>query len=1377
MSFAAISAAITSSTFAAAAASAAVSIGISAITAALRPDPPDINQQGPRLGDLKVQASTYGNAIPIVYGSMRLAGNMIWSTPILETAHVTSQESGGKGFGGSQTVNSTTYTYSQSFAIALCEGEIIGVRKIWANGEIIYNVANDADIDTLAASNANVAGIRFYTGSETQQPDALIQADVGLANCPAYRGLAYVIFEDLQLADYGNRTPNLEFEVVGMGVRTSAPWVQRAAAAAFGPRGYHAAFTMNGLMYIAGGYTAGSVIFNDVWSSYDGKVWRQETASAAFSGWAHGAAVVLNGRAYLISGVDGSGITNAEVWSSSDGKSWTQETAAAGFSVRKGHASVVLNGLIYVIGGADSFGIANAEVWSSPNGRDWTLVTPAAGFAARWELAATVLNGRIYVMAGYDADKNLAFYDVWSSPDGRNWTQETAAAPFGGWPYHRAVALNELMYVVSSADITAGDIWSSRDGINWTLDVDVAAFSYRGFHGLVVLNGLIYIIGGWSNVGDPWKNDVWVWPGNNLIAKTAPTLDLIVSDLCERAGLIVGASSAAVPAGEAWTEQTAAADFSARMFHAAVLLNGAMYVIGGYAVGPALKNDVWSSLDGASWTQKTAAAGFSARYGHAAVVLNGVIYVIGGADAGGYKNDVWSSNDGVTWTQKTAAAGFSARYGHAVVVLNGLIYVIGGAGVAGNRNDVWSSPDGVSWTQVTADAGFWVRSQHAAVVLNGVIYVIGGSDVGNMNDVWSSSDGATWVQVTAAAGFSARNSHAAYTINNTIYVVGGIADGGVFKNDVWSSSDGATWTQITAAAEFAARSSFAGLINDTLLYIIGGFTMGGAQNDVWSWFPGSPGVVVPSEVDAVSLAGDAVDGYMITKQGAARAAIEPLMQAFYFDAIESGSQVKFVKRGQSPIVIIPESDLAAHAYGSAVPDPLIVDRAQEMELPVEISMQYLDRDAAYGVGTQYARRLTTPSRNKTAMQLQMSLSAGKAKQIVDVLLYDAWTARTSFSFALSNKYAYLEPTDVVQVTKGGRTYTARLTDKDEATGIHSYTAVLDDAQIYSQNAVAASLPAPVETVTMIGPTHLQLLDIPLLRDQDDGVGFYVAACGYLAGWRGAQLFKSIDNGASYEQYGPAFLKSSTIGYANDALGNFAGGNSFDESNTVTVHLINGTLASLTELAVLNGGNVALLGDEIIQFKNATLTDVNTYTLFGLMRGRQGTEWAMSEHAVGERFVLLSVGTTYIEQAVSSELGLARKYRAPTLGGFLSDSVEIEFTHHSVAQKCYAPVQLGGGRDADGNLTLNWIRRSRVGGSWNNYTDAPLGESSENYVVEIYAASDYATLKRTLTSTAPTVQYTSAQQIEDFGSNQNTVYWRVAQISTAVGNGYFARGII
>jgi hypothetical protein len=164
---------------------------------------PDVN--GPKLTDTRITGSGYGRIIKKTYGSLRQDGNVIWSTPRKPTKH--SDNAGAKG-GPSQTVNTTTY--SLSCAVAVNDGEIAGVSRIWMNGKLVY------DIRATNTSASGVSGnIRVYTGSETQMPDSLIVAIEGSA--PAYLGLAYVVFEDLQLADFGNDMPNFEFEVVQNG--------------------------------------------------------------------------------------------------------------------------------------------------------------------------------------------------------------------------------------------------------------------------------------------------------------------------------------------------------------------------------------------------------------------------------------------------------------------------------------------------------------------------------------------------------------------------------------------------------------------------------------------------------------------------------------------------------------------------------------------------------------------------------------------------------------------------------------------------------------------------------------------------------------------------------------------------------------------------------------------------------------------------------------------------------------------------------------------------------------------------------------------------------------------------------------------------------
>jgi GTA TIM-barrel-like domain/Putative phage tail protein len=162
----------------------------------------EISHEGPRLADLEVMASTEGAPIPRVYGRARLSGQVIWATNLEEVVTTTSQATGGgggKGMGGGSavTTNTNTYSYFANLAVGLCEGPIGAVLRVWADGKPL-------DLSGFT--------IRTYTGDELQTPDPLIVAKEGGA--PAYRGLAYVVFERLPLANFGNRIPQMSFEIV-----------------------------------------------------------------------------------------------------------------------------------------------------------------------------------------------------------------------------------------------------------------------------------------------------------------------------------------------------------------------------------------------------------------------------------------------------------------------------------------------------------------------------------------------------------------------------------------------------------------------------------------------------------------------------------------------------------------------------------------------------------------------------------------------------------------------------------------------------------------------------------------------------------------------------------------------------------------------------------------------------------------------------------------------------------------------------------------------------------------------------------------------------------------------------------------------------------
>ena len=152
-------------------------------------------EQG-RVERFRLNGASEGSGIPQVFGRMRVSGQIIWASRFLE--RVKKEDVGGKGGGGGGTTVKE-YSYSVSLAVALCEGEVARVGRVWADG------------NEISASDYNM---RVYQGDQTQLPDPKIEAVEGAGNAPSYRGVAYVVFEDLQLGDFGNRVPQFSFEVV-----------------------------------------------------------------------------------------------------------------------------------------------------------------------------------------------------------------------------------------------------------------------------------------------------------------------------------------------------------------------------------------------------------------------------------------------------------------------------------------------------------------------------------------------------------------------------------------------------------------------------------------------------------------------------------------------------------------------------------------------------------------------------------------------------------------------------------------------------------------------------------------------------------------------------------------------------------------------------------------------------------------------------------------------------------------------------------------------------------------------------------------------------------------------------------------------------------
>lgn len=407
----------------------------------------------------------------------------------------------------------------------------------------------------------------------------------------------------------------------------------------------------------------------------------------------------------------------------------------------------------------------------------------------------------------------------------------------------------------------------------------------------------------------------------------------------------------------------------------------------------------------------------------------------------------------------------------------------------------------------------------------------------------------------------------------------------------------------------------------------------------------------------------------------------------------------------------------------------------------------------------------------------MGFTSSEAKQIVDKMLADqAWRLRTTFSLGL--QYAALEPTDVVTATAdNGSTYRVRLLKRTEADGVLTFDAVIDDATVLTQAGTTSTGIAGTSTVAALPNTTLELLDLPALTDSEDQAGFYVAVTGSTTDWTLGALYESVD-GVSYT-LNTTITDQAAIGTCTNTLGNWLGGNIFDNINSVTVNVgAIQQLASYTRDQVLTGAAPAyVVGSEIVYALTATLISPGVYTLSGFLRGRRGTDWASTGHVAAERFVeLLPTGDGVRFVALDAvDLGSLRYYKAVSAGQLLSAVAAKTITPAGITLKPYSPVNARVNRDAVDHV-ITWNRRTRLStrltGSLPIY--APLGEASEAYEVEIFIGSAEAAagtpVLRTITASAQSCTYTSAQRTAD-GTGSSVVHMRIYQISAAVGRGY------
>jgi hypothetical protein len=520
-----------------------------------------------------------------------------------------------------------------------------------------------------------------------------------------------------------------------------------------------------------------------------------------------------------------------------------------------------------------------------------------------------------------------------------------------------------------------------------------------------------------------------------------------------------------------------------------------------------------------------------------------------------------------------------------------------------------------------------------------------------------------------------------------------------------------------------------------------------------------------SQIDTGGITGE-VMGYAIANQSSVRSYLEPLRTAYGFDLVERNGKLYFIDKRRDFVKTILYEDLVSEG-GS---NPISVSRAEERNMPQKVITIYPDQDSRYQQASQQAQRFTVASRQSMSMAIPIVMTADKARQIAEIVMYEQWMGRTSFEFSTSYTYEMLEPGDLVYVQSKDRTWPVRLLNKSSGqNGVIRWTAIATDPEVLTSDAVGgAGLPL-TEKYAIYQTTATHLLDIPMLIDSDNNAGYYVAmgpTFEDLGTWVGANLYRSTNN-IDYTSILSVALAAG-IGFTQTALAD-GPTHLWDEAATVDIIMRNYDLESITADRVLNGENGILLGSEVLQYREAEMLAVDTYRLSGLLRGRRGTEWATGTHVAGERAILLAPGLLQRHVPDIDQIGLERYYKGVSVYHDPNDVLGFVFTPTAAGLKPYSPCHAKGTRDSSGNLALAWVRRTRVGGGWNDNTDVPLSEATETYEVDIYNGLN---IVRTITGLSTAAcSYTAAQQIADFGAAQSAVTLRIYQLSATVGRGY------
>ena len=1252
--------------------------------------------EGARLDSLRITSATEGAVIPRLFGRMRLGGNIIWATDFFEKVNTSS--SGGKG--GGPKVTTTEYLYSASFAVGLTEAPITGIGRIWADG-----------------SPMDLTGVtwRWYSGSEAQTSDPFIAAKMGATSTPAYRGLAYVVFENLALTAFGNRLPQLSFEIFAPlpDPDTAEGLVQ--AVTMIPASGEFAYATAVVTKTDAGASSAENV--NAIADTPDLEVSLDRLEALAPAVASVSLVVAWFGDDLRASNctvrpkVEVAAKTTVQLWSVNgvaraaapvisqiEGKPVYGGTPAD-FSVVQAIQAIKARGLRVTFYPFLMMDVPPVN----------TLPNPYSDNAAGVGQAALPWRGRITCSpaAGFvgSVDK--------TAPAGAQ-----VAAFFGtATPSNFAVSGTTVTW-------TGGAEWGIRRMILHYAHLCAAAGGVDAFLIGSEMIGLTTIRSG---------------------ASTYPAVAALKA-LAADVNAILGAG----------TKIGYAADWSEYFGHHPGDGTGDVF----FHLDP-LWSDANISFIGID--NYMAVSDWRDGFDHADAVTAPAIYdraylqsnITGGE---GFDWFYASPTDRDSQVRTPISDGAAAKPW--VFRFKDL--------KAWWSNPHFNRPGGVESGAATAwvpqSKPFWFTELGCPAVDRGT----------NQPNVFFDPKSSESLVPYHSRGWRDDAIQRAYL--EATYLFWGAASNNpvsaVYSAPMVNVANCAAWTWDARPYPFFPQAS--DIWSDGPNWRLGHWLtgrLGAVSLAALVRRLCLRAGLVEVRIDVSGLWG-AVEGYVITALESPRASISMLAQHFGFDAVESEGMIRFVMRGQGVVATItPDAMVAASGSG----DVMELTRAQETELPQALKWQLARADEDYDAVIVEAQRITVTAARIASESFAMAVPPEEAERRCRRALMETWTGRESAVFKLPPSRLALDPCDVIQLDHDGRLTEFRLISVGDA-GARSIEARRQDRAVYDLPPGAARAATVARPVTF-GVPNVLFLDLPQLSDSIPAHQPLIAADaqpwpGEMAVFRspaldGFSLLTTFEQRAKIGTLAADFYagpvsrfdlgNALVVDLASGALQSVTDIALFAGANVLAVEAVPGQW-------------------EIVQAGIAQLIAPGRYRLTRLLRGQRGTELAMLNPALaGARVVILD--TTVAALPVGqSEIGLPWNWRVGPASRPVSDAsyAARTFTPTGVGLRPFAVGQVEQpwrSARSPSDLTIRWIRRSRAlaADSW-EAAEVPLSEDSEAYAVEV---RDGATVKRTLSSGTTSALYTAAQQIADWGallSPGSSLAIRIYQLSALTGRG-------